>query len=90
MERYDALLEAALIHAAQRKDGVGFRPRPEVGAGVVSWHIANSVGRSAGEKVKSPRHVLYCRWEEDLLVVGRILGDVMDPALHVTPDVDWE
>jgi len=38
MERYDALLEAALLHAARRRDGIGFRQRPELCAGVVSWH----------------------------------------------------
>jgi hypothetical protein len=52
---------------------------------------ASSAGtRSTGGKVKSPRHVLYCRWDDDVLVVGRILGDVMEPELHITPDMDWE
>jgi toxin ParE1/3/4 len=76
-DRYDALVVAALKHAAASRDSLQLKSRPELGEGIVSWHIVNSVSRSTGGRVKQPRHILYCRWEDDTLAVGRILGDVV-------------
>ena len=87
--RYEALIMAALLHAAEHEDGVGFRVRPELGEGVLTWHLAQSAARSRGGVVRRPRHLLVCRWEGDILVVGRILHDAMDPTLHLEAQVDW-
>lgn len=87
--RYEALIVAALLQAAEHQGGVGFRARPELGAGVLTWHLAQSVARSHGGTVRRPRHLLICRWDGDILVVGRILHDTMDPTLHVDREAGW-
>jgi toxin ParE1/3/4 len=87
--RYEALIVAALLHAADHQEGVGFRERPELGDGVLTWHLAHSVTRSRRGLVRRPRHLLVCRWDGEVLVVGRVLHDSMDPTLHLDPQVDW-
>ncbi|WP_436698451.1 type II toxin-antitoxin system RelE/ParE family toxin [Nocardioides sp. BYT-33-1] len=87
--RYEALIAAALRHAAQSRDSALLKRRPELGADVLSWHLRNSVVRTSNERVKRPRHVLYCRWEGERLAVGRFLHEVMDPRLHLDPAADW-
>ncbi|MEP9383325.1 type II toxin-antitoxin system RelE/ParE family toxin [Nocardioides sp. KR10-350] len=88
--RYDALIRAALRHASSDRTDGRFKSRPEIGDGVKSWHLANSATQSRGERVKTPRHLLFCRDEDDLLAVGRVLHERMDPTLHVDPQTDWE
>lgn len=88
-QRYENAIVAALLHAAEHGDRVGFHTRPELGEGVLTWHLAQSVSRSRGTPVRRPRHVLVCRWDDDTLVVGRILHDSMDPTRHLDPDMDW-
>lgn len=87
--RYEALITDAIIHAASSRGGVGFRVRPELGEGVVSWHLAVSAQRAAASRVRHPRHVLLCRWDGDVLVVGRILHESMDPSAHLDHRADW-
>lgn len=88
-ERYAALIVAAILHAAEHADGVGFRPRPELGQGVLTWHLAQSTRRVQGPEVRRPRHLLVCRWEDEVLVVGRVLHDSMDPSRLLDPDAGW-
>lgn len=87
--RYLRLLEAAVAHAAASRGSLLLKPRPELGEGVLSWHISHSVIRGGGQRVRTPRHILYCRWEGDVLAVGRVLHERMDPTQHVDPDTDW-
>jgi toxin ParE1/3/4 len=87
--RYQALVVAALLHAAENDDGLGFRVRPELGGGVLTWHLAQSVSRSRRGVVRRPRHLLVCRRDGGILVVGRILHDTMDPILHLDSETDW-
>lgn len=87
-QRYEALIVAAIVQAAEHADGVGFRSDPDLGPGVVIWHFAQSTSRVHG-KVRHPRHLLVCRWDADVLVVGRVLHDSMDPSRHLDPESDW-
>lgn len=87
--RYDALIRAALLHASADLADPRFKQRPEIGEGIKSWHLSNSVTRSRRERVKAPRHLLFCRDEDQLLGVGRVLHERMDPTQHVDPDTDW-
>ncbi|WP_432558168.1 type II toxin-antitoxin system RelE/ParE family toxin [Granulicoccus sp. GXG6511] len=80
--RYAVLIATAIRDAASRPTGPGVTPRPELGDGVFSWHLARSRSRAPG-KVRSPRHFLICRWDGDLLVVGRVLHDAMELRRHV-------
>lgn len=83
-KRYEALIATAI--AAQRSDDTGRRPRPEMGDGVFSWHLAQSRARSPGGLVHRPRHFLVCRENADVLVIGRVLHDATELRRHLHPE----
>lgn len=90
--RYEGLIVAALRDVATQPDRLGSIERPELGAGVRSWHLRLSrdhVGTGA-EIVRRPRHFLIYRVEPALLVVGRLLHDAMELAQHLDPETSWE
>lgn len=90
--RYERLIVAALRDVVTQPDRPGSIARPELGAGVRSWHLRLSrgaVGTSAGT-VRRPRHFLIHRFEPALLVVGRVLHDAMELARHLDPDSSWK
>lgn len=89
-ERYEALIAAAIRDAASSSDEFEPTPRPELGDGVFSWHLAQSRDRISGKTVRHPRHFFVCRRDGEVLVVGRILHDAMDPQRHVRPAPSWE
>lgn len=89
-KRYEALVATAIRDAAEQRDDLGRRPRPELGDGVFSWHLAQSTARSPGGTVHRPRHFLICRRDGDLLVVGRVLHDAMELRRHLNPQQSWE
>lgn len=90
--RYETLIVAALRDVATQPDRPGSIARPELGAGVRSWHLRlsrNHVATAAGV-VRRPRHFLVYRLEPALLVVGRVLHDAMELERHLDPDTSWE
>ncbi|MEJ7794204.1 MAG: hypothetical protein WKF50_01520 [Nocardioides sp.] len=87
--RYAALIAAAIRDVAERSTDIGFTSHQELGDGVLTWHLAQSRGRSRGSDVRRPRHFLVCRRERDILAIGRVLHDAMDLQLHVTAGMDW-
>jgi toxin ParE1/3/4 len=87
-ERYRALIATGIRDAASQPDDVGHVVRPELGEGVLSWHLSQSRIRSPGV-VRRPRHFLICGWDGEVLVVGRILHDAMDLRRHVDQQ-RWE
>lgn len=89
-KRYESLIATAIRDAAERGDEVGHTCRPELGDGVFTWHLAQSRTRSPGGTVQRPRHFLICRRDGELLVVGRVLHDAMEPRRHVDPQRAWE
>jgi toxin ParE1/3/4 len=90
--RYENLIVAALRDVATQPDRPGSIARPELGAGVRSWHLRLSRDHVAtgAEVVRRPRHFLVYRFEPALLVVGRVLHDAMELAQHLDPDRSWE
>ena len=90
--RYESLIVAALRDVASQPDRPGSLARPELGAGVRSWHLRLSrehMGTSVGV-VRRPRHFIVYRFEPGLVVVGRVLHDAMELARHLGPDTSWE
>lgn len=90
--RYESLIVAALRDMATQPDRPGSIARPELGAGVRSWHLRLSrdqVGPGA-QAVRRPRHFLVYRSEPALVVFGRVLHDAMELARHLDPDTSWE
>ena len=89
-KRYEALIATAIRDAASRTGDVGHTTRPELGDGVFSWHLAHSRTRAPGKTVRRPRHFLICRREGDVLVIGRVLHDAMEPRRHVDSQQPWD
>ena len=89
--RYQRLIVAALRDVATQPDRPGSIARPELGAGVRSWHLRLSRDRAAtgAEAVRRPRHFLIYRLEPALLVVGRVLHDAMELARHLDSAASW-
>ncbi|MDZ7591565.1 MAG: type II toxin-antitoxin system RelE/ParE family toxin [Rubrivivax sp.] len=90
--RYESLIVAALRDVASQPDRPGSLARPELGAGVRSWHLRLSREHmEAGmEVVRRPRHFLVYRFEPGLVVVGRMLHDAMELARHLNAESSWE
>jgi len=91
-KRYEVLVIAALRDIAAQPDRVGSIERPELGAGIRSWHLRLSRERARTETgiVRRPRHFLIYRAENDLVVIGRVLHDAMELARHLDPEASWE
>jgi toxin ParE1/3/4 len=83
--RYEKLIVAALRDVATQPDRPGSIARPELGAGVRSWHLRLSRDHAGtgADAVRRPRHFLVYRLEPALLVVGRVLHDAMEMARHL-------
>jgi toxin ParE1/3/4 len=84
--RYRALLVQALQDLRANPTRLGSRAREELGPGVRLYPVRLSrrrVHRSVGA-VREPRHVVVNRIvAPDLVQVGRVLHDAMDPGRHV-------
>lgn len=89
-KRYEALIVTAIRDAASLSDDRGVASRPELGAGVFTWHLSLSRARTPGGKVNRPRHLLVCRRDGDILVIGRVLHDAMDLHRHIDPPRAWK
>ena len=89
-KRYEALITTAIRDAARAGHDASLRDRPELGDGVFIWHLAQSRSRSPGGNVYRPRHLLICRRDGDILVVGRVLHDAMELRRHVNSQQPWE
>lgn len=87
--RYQALIVAALRDIADEPDRPGSIARPELGAGVRSWHLRLSRERAAPGPVRRPRHFFVYRAEPGLVVIGRVLHDAMELARHLDAGADW-
>lgn len=91
--RCERLIVAALRDVARQPDRLGSLARPELGAGVRSWHLRLSRGHvESGPEVvvHRLRHFLIYRSEPALVVIGRVLHDAMELARHMEPDTAWK
>lgn len=89
--RYESLIVAALRDVASQHDRPGSLARPELGAGVRTWHLRLSRDHvePGVEVVRRPRHFLVYRAEPAQVVVGRVLHDAMELARHLNTDMSW-
>jgi toxin ParE1/3/4 len=74
-DRYRELIRRAL-NAIASGTAHGAAPRPELGEGVILYHLRHARGEPA--IVQSPRHFLVCRIEGKTAVILRMLHDAMD------------
>lgn len=76
--KYQALLDQALNDLRVNPERPSSIPRPDLGTGVRSYHIALSKYRS-GTGIKSPRHmIIYTLRQADEVYVLRIVHDRMN------------
>lgn len=61
----------AVLRIAQRDVGSAFRPKPDLGAGVLALHLRHILPRA--------RHLVSFRVEPEAVTVLRILHEAMDP-----------
>ena len=90
---YNRLLRQAFKDIREDPFRPGSKARPEIAAGVRTYHISFSRGRAAST-VRRPRHViLYYQTGEDQIAISRVLHDSRDfarhlPNLNSAPDGD--
>ena len=88
--RYQALIVAALRDIAAQPDRPGSIDRPELGAGVRSWHLQLSRDRAGAGIVRRPRHFVIYRARPGVVVVGRVLHDAMELTRRLGTGTSWE
>ena len=91
--RYESLIVVALIDIADDPFRPGSIARPELGAGVRSWHLRGSRERARGPGgvVQRPRHFLIYRpIDADLIAIGRVLHDAMELERHLPGPGAWD
>jgi len=85
-DEYLRLLDQAFRDIEREPERPSSRPRLDLGNRIRSYHIALSKERS-GTGVKSPRHVVIYRvQDDDLIVVLRVLHDAMEPGYHLSDE----
>lgn len=95
-QRYEALIACALLDIAEDAARPGVRQRPELGAGMFSFHLffsrkraqASLRGQAAG-RVQRPRHFVVARTAPAGFVdILRVLHDAMELSRHVPVEGD--
>ena len=84
--RYATLIVQAIEDLTVDPARVGVETRPEIAAGVQTYHLAHSRNRvpPAAGRVIAPRHFLIFRLRRDSAVeIVRVLHDSMDLARHL-------
>ena len=84
-DRYETLIGQALTDLGDDPFRAGAPERPDLLKGVYASHLASSRDRAAGERVKSPRHIVLYRIHPLHVEVLRILHDSRDLAQHLPP-----
>lgn len=82
-DRYRELIRRAL-NAIASGTAHGSASRPELGDGVVLYHLRHARGEPA--IVQSPRHFLVCRIEGETAIILRMLHDAMDLPSRMADD----
>jgi len=82
--RYAAVLAAAMRQVAAEPDGPLTRKRPEIRAGIRSFHIRHARHSAEAARVRRPVHILYYRVAKDgVIEIVRVLHERMEPSHHL-------
>jgi toxin ParE1/3/4 len=83
-QRYAAVLVEAMRQVAAEPDGPLTKKRPDLRAGIRSFHVRYATRSPEGAKVRRPVHVLYYRVaQEGVIEIVRLLHERMDPSRHL-------
>lgn len=88
--RYERLIDTAIDDVADDPDRLGSRVRPELRAGIRTYHLISSRerGRGPGGIIRTPRHLLVYRLIGDTqLEILRVLHDRMELGQHLPDDL---
>ena len=78
--RYAALLAAAMRAIGRDPNGAATRERLELLPNMRSMHIRHARGAHG---VKEPVHVIFYRFNDDVVEIVRVLHERMEPMLNV-------
>jgi toxin ParE1/3/4 len=82
--RYRALIATALRRIAADPHGRATADRPELGAGIRSFHIRHSRGETREAAVANPVHVVFFRVADAGVVeIVRVLHERMEAGRHI-------
>ena len=82
--RFAAILAAAMRKVASDPQGPATRERPELLAGIRSFHLRHARGDDPEAKVRRAVHILYYRAvAPDLIEIVRVLHQRMEPSRHL-------
>jgi toxin ParE1/3/4 len=84
--RYETLIERALGLLRSDPDALGSLDRPELGAGVRTFHLRFARGRASAAGVGRPRHLIVYESDDARVLILRVLHDAMDLARHLPGD----
>ncbi|HEY0797489.1 MAG TPA: type II toxin-antitoxin system RelE/ParE family toxin [Acidisarcina sp.] len=83
-DRYETLIQQALIDLGEDPQRPGAQSRDEIREGIYIYHLSFSRRRVRGRTVKEPRHfILYKQGPDHVIEVLRILHDSRDLARHL-------
>jgi toxin ParE1/3/4 len=83
-QRYAAVLVEAMRQVAAEPHGPLTKKRPDLRAGIRSFHVRYAPRSAEGAKVRRPVHVLYYRVaREGVIEIVRVLHEKMDPSRHL-------
>jgi toxin ParE1/3/4 len=92
--RYERLAALALKQLRENPLRLGSLDRPELGLGIRTYHLRNSRGRGGPRAivVRRPRHLIAYVFDDQTVLVLRILHESMDLARHLLIDEDrgWD
>lgn len=81
---YEELISVAINDIVENPAHTGARERPELGKGVLAWHLALSKNhvRVDVRRIAKPRHIVFYREVDDEVHILRVLHDAMDFQSH--------
>ena len=81
-QRYEDLVEAALVDLLADPLRLGSLDRPELAANVRTYHLRHSRPhrKAKGATVSNPRHLIAYEFDESHVLVLRVLHDAIDLA----------
>lgn len=84
-KRYQSLLSAAFRDVAAAPQGIDTTPRPELGVGILVWHLRLSRDHVPPEigTVHRPRHFVVYRQVGAVVEIVRVLHDAMELSRHI-------
>lgn len=83
-QRYAAVLAAAMRHVAAEPEGPLTKKRPDLRAGIRSFHVRHARRSAEAAMVRRPAHVLYYRVaQKGVIEIVRVLHERMEPSRHL-------